>query len=247
MKKKLLFGLLILFMGCIVRAYTLSDFKEVINNGDVTKGFLSKVEGEGCKEASINASVDGDALTINYGFRCEENKEVIEGGKQQVKTIEYYNRKGSIRFVLNSGKMESIREVPVKDDTDIFYGRVLQMTPFWGAEMSTKYPQIKKYIKANHKNDVYGTMVTIFDKCYMDKMGVCYSKTPGMNYTTYTGIVTADDSGADYALKFLKKEQRDINSKNLTIKVAIVGVIIAVLYIFLKSMQPNPKKHRIKY
>jgi hypothetical protein len=245
--KKILFGLLILLVGCVVRAYTISDFNEVINNGDVTRDFLKQAEKDGCKTASLSSSVSGSNLNITYSFRCEQEKEVIEGGKQQVKTVEYYNGQGNISFVVKEGKLESYKEVPVKEDTDEFYDKVLQLTPFWGAEMSTKYPQIKKYIKNNHKNQVLETMKTIFDKCYMVEMGVCYSKTPGLNYTTYTGVVTLDDSGADYALKYLKKEQREINNKNLTMKVAVVGVIIAVVLLILKAMSPDPRRKRCKY
>ena len=248
MKNKFLFLLFTIVLGItFVKAYTVGDFVNVVNNGDVTKAFEKKLEKEGCK-STISANSNGDTVTIGYHVECvEEKEETINGKKEKVKK-ETYNLNGSIYYAMEGNILvSSIDRTADTRKADPFYERVLALTPYWGTEMSNKYKEISNYIKKNHDKDVLAAFALIFDRCYMDEMGVCYSMTPGMNYDNYLAKVTMDDSGAKYALKYLQKEQREINNKGMMFKALIAAGILVVLIVICKSMVPDPTRKRCKY
>ncbi len=248
MKNKVLFLLIAFVIGIIsVRAYSVEDFVHVVNNGAVTKEFIASEEKSGCK-VTINATGNGASASIAYHFTCKEEKEEIINNQKEKVTNETYNLDGTISYSINGEFLvSSLDRTKEEDEADPFYGRIVSLTPYWGTEMSSKYAEISKYKKKNNKGDVLGTFKIIFDKCYLDEMGVCYSKTPGMAATNYLGKIKMDDSGANYALKHLKKEQRDLNNKSLMMKLAIFAVILVVVILVLKASTPDPTRKRCKY
>ena len=249
MKNKLLFMILVLFLGIMyVNAYSVSDFANKVNSGDVTKAFIDREEKGGCK-VTINATAGGNNANVSYHFVCNEEKEEVVNGKKERVTKETYNLEGNIVYTMGSDNIlvSSLDRTPKEIENDPFYERVLALSPYWGVEMSSKYSEISKYLNKNHKKELLETYALIFDKCYMQEMGVCYSKTPGTVSSNYMAKITMDDSGANYALKYLKKEQRQLNTKNLSIKLGIVAVCLAGLILVLKSMTPDPKRKRCKY
>ena len=248
MKKKTLFLLIAFVLGIItVRAYSVEDFVSVVNNGVVTKEFIANEEKSGCK-VTINATGNGASANISYHFTCKEEKEEIINNKKEKVTKETYNLDGSISYTMNGELLvSSLDRAKAEEEADPFYGSVVALTPYWGTEMSSKYAEISKYIKKNHDGAVIETFKTIFDKCYFEEMGVCYSRTPGMVANNYLGKIQMDDSGANYALKYLKKEQRDLNNKSLMIKLAIFAVILSVVILILKASTPDPRRKRCKY
>ena len=247
--KYLLFLLLSIFIGLVtVRAYSVSDFVNVANNGDSTKALIEQLKNEGC-EPVINATSSGNGVDIYYKMVCQEEKEEVINGKKEKVKKEVYNLEGNIVYTMGANNiLESSKERTEKEaKADPFYDRILRLTPYWGTEMSTKYAEVSKYMKKNHKGELLSTYAKIFDSCYMEEMGVCYSFVTGMNYGTYIGKVTMDDSGANYALKYLKKEQRELNTKSMMLKGLIVAGVLVVLIIICKSMAPNPLRKRCKY
>ncbi len=249
MKNKLVFSLLVFVIGVItVSAYTVDDFVNKVNNGEVTKAFVEKEKKEGCKVV-INATSSGSSVNIAYHFTCEEEKEEVINNKKEKVKKETYNLDGSINYSMNGENIlvSSLDRTEKEDKADPFYEKVISLTPYWGTEMSTKYSEISKYIKKNHKGDILEAFKEIFNKCYMEEMGVCYSKTPGMTASNYLGKIKMDDSGASYALKELKREQREIDNKHLIIRLGIIAGGLVVLIIVLKSLVPNPMNKRCKY
>lgn len=248
MKNKVLFLLLSLILGItFVKAYSVSDFVNVINNGDVTKAFERQLDKEGCK-TTISATDRIDSLDLNYHVICVEEKEEKINGKTEKVKKQTYDVTGSIHYDLQGDLLtSSIDRTADQREADPFYERVLALSPYWGTEMSNKYKSVYSYIKKNHKNELLETFALIFDKCYMDEMGVCYSLTPGMNYDNYIAKITMNDSGANYALKYLQKEQRELNNKSMMIKAMIVAGVLVVLIVVCKSMVPDPTKKRCKY
>ncbi len=249
--KKILLLFFIMFGGLLTvnasKNYSIESVRNVINGGDVTKAFEEKVKGEGC-EHFINATTSGNTLNIAYKFKCEEEKEKITGGEKKVVKEITYDVSGNIVMTLEDDLLQSKTDIDNKQiEKDPFYGRVLQLVPYWGAEMSSRYPQIKKYLDDNHKKEYLDTFAKIFDSCYFQEMGVCYSATPGLHKTTYTGRIQMDDKAADYALKYLKKEQRKLDNDSLMFKGIIVAGILAVIYVFCKSMGPKKTKKPLRY
>jgi len=249
--KKVLLLFLTMMVGVIVvnasNAYSVDSVRNVINGGDVTKAFEAQVKGEGC-EHLINATTSGNTLKIDYKFKCIEEREKITGGEKKVVKETVYDVSNSIILTLEDDILQVKKEISNKEvEKDPFYGRVLSLVPYWGVEMSSRYPQVKKYFDKNHKKEFLPTFAKIFDSCYFSEMGVCYSATPGLNNTTYTGKIQMDDKAADFALKYLKKEQRELNSKSLMFKALILAGILIVIILVCKSMGPNPTKKPLKY
>ena len=248
MKNKFLFLFFIMLLGIgIVKAYTVENFVSVVNNGEVTKAFEKKLNKEGCK-FTINATSSGSGANVAYQVICTEEKEEKINGKTETTKKETYNLNGTIYYTMEGNILtSSLDRTKVQREADPFYERILSLTPYWGTEMSNKYKNIYTYIKKNHDKDILATFALIFDRCYMDEMGVCYSMTPGMNSDNYLGKITMDDSGANFALKYLQKEQRELNNKSLMFKALIVAGILIVLILVCKSMVPDPTRKRCKY
>jgi len=249
--KKILLAFLVMFTSLIVvnasSSYTVDNVRNVINGGDVTKAFEDQVTGEGC-EHFINATTSGNTLNIAYKFKCEEEQEKITGGEKKTVKEVTYDVSGNIIMTLEDNILQTKTDIDNKQvKKDPFYGRILSLVPYWGVEMSSRYPQVKKYLDKNHKNEFLATFEKIFDSCYFVEMGVCYSATPGLNQTTYTGRIQMDDKATDYALKYLKKEQRELNTKSMMFKGIILAGILAVLYVFCKSLGGKRTKKPIRY
>ena len=242
MKKLIIAFLLFMIIGVVsVKAYTATDVSKVINNGDVTKEFIANMKKSDC-EVTISASADF-GLNITYHFKCLEEKEVTVG--DSVEKVEQigYDQTRSIILNDNSGVLEIDKVMKPQDEEDDPYAKnIIELIPYWGVEMSSKYPQVKKYIDDNHNKQVIPALKEIFDRCYYAEMGVCYSAIPGDYENTYQGKIKLDDTAADYALKKLKAEQREIDGKKRNIMLVGVAGVILVLLMVAKSMAGNPAK-----
>lgn len=248
MKKVIVLFVLTFMLGVsVAKAYSVENFANVIKDGDISKDFKKKMENDGCV-VNLIVYPNVDSLIIDYNVVCEEEKEEeINGKKETVKDITY-NVDGRINYVLTGNVLVSSLD-RTKDDVekDPFYEKILALTPYWGTEMSSKYSSIKSLIKKNHDKKTLETFALIFDRCYMEEMGVCYSMTPGMNYSTYLGKVTLDDTGGKYAYKFLKNEDRELKNKTYTFYGLIVAGVLLLLILIAKGMDPKSKVKPLKY
>lgn len=242
MKKQIIAFLLFMLIGVVsVKAYTAADVSRVINNGDVTKEFIVNMKKSDC-EVTISATADF-GLNITYHFKCLEEKEIAVGDSYEKVEQVAYDQTKMISLTENNGALEIDKDMTPQDETDDPYAKnVIELIPYWGVEMSSKYPQVKKYIDDNHSKQVIPALKEIFDRCYYVEMGVCYSAIPGDYKNTYQGKIKLDDTAADYALKKLKAEQRQIDSKKRNIMLIGVAGVILVLLMVAKSMAGNPAK-----
>lgn len=243
MKNKIL-ALLIILISFIttVKAYTTSDVSNVVNNGAVTKEFIEAKKKQDCTVA-IKGNAQSNNLNISYYFKCTEEKKKMVDNKEETYTEVVYDGTNSFDLVLNGDVLEVSKSHTEEDaKNDPYLKDVMSLVPFWGVEMSNKYNQVVKYIDKNHNKQVIETLKLIFDRCYYQEMGVCYTAIPGMVFTTYEGKIKLDDTAVDYALKFLKAEQRQLDSKNRMFMLGGVAIVLLILLLIAKSMAGNPAK-----
>ena len=245
MKKRILWLLLLFLVGIsFVKAanHTPEELAVVINNGDVTKEYIKEAKSADC-EVGIHANASFNSVIVSYNFRCMKTVEVEVGDKTEKKKELDKTGTGSITIAISSdGKQFEINKEMTKQEIedDPYASEMIKLMPFWGTEMSSQYKQIKGYIDDNHDGKVLKALREIFDKCYYDEMGVCYSPVISELSTVYMGMIKLDDTAGEYALKALKSEQRDIDTSKRNKILIIVAVGILVVLLLCKSIAPNP-------
>ena len=247
MKKRILWVLLLFLVGIsFVKAanHTPEELAVVINNGDITKEYIKEAKSGDC-ELSIHASATYDSVLVTYNYRCLKTVEVEIGDKiEKNKELDKAGT-GSVTFTVSSdGKQLEIHKEMTKQqvEEDPYAPEMVKLMPFWGVEMSSQYKQIKGYIDDNHDGKKLKALREIFDKCYYDEMGVCYSPIISEISTVYMGMIKLDDTAGEYALKTLKNEQRDIDTSKRNKILILVAAGILVLLLLCKSLAPNPAK-----
>ncbi len=231
--KKIIYLLILLFIFTFsVSAKEISPSKVagVINNGDVTSAFIKKHKN--C-EISINASGSTN-ISVKYDVSCKTKEDDEEVTK---------NYNGVFELVYDSANNRLETEVKVlkkEIGNDPYLIHVMKLVPYWDAEASEKYSQIKK--KFGKKN-VLEEMERIFDRCYLGEMGVCYMETPSYGDMIYSAKIVLDDTAADYALKVLKEDSEAKDNRELNKKLIIAAVGLLALIVIFKSLTPGKEKY----
>jgi len=233
--KKFLFmiGILFIFILSVnADTFSISKVNDVINNGDITSEYIKKL-GDDCN-TKINSVLNGDdTLTISYDITCKVKKDDQEIEEKDSNTFTFKLDNQSNILVFESTEKEDLLE------EHIYYEDVLKLVPYWGAEASSKWDEMKKYMTTG---SYISKLSEIFDRCHMEEFGVCYSKIPGYQKIEYVARIQLDDTAGTYALKKLKEEKKKLEQKELNKKLFIVAGILLVAIIFCKSMAgPNKK------
>ena len=231
--KKIVYVLILLFIFTFtVSAANISPSKmtSVINSGDITEAF--KKTNDNC---SIDLRASGSSnIVISYNVSCTEKVDDVDETK-------YYN--GTFELIYDSAKNQLATEVKVgkkEIGQDIFLVKIMKLIPYWTAEASDKYPQIKK--KMGNK-DILVKMSEIFYRCYLEETGVCYSEMPSYGDMIYTAKVNLDDTAANFALKVFKEDDEAAsNSRMNKFLIMVAGGLILLILIF-KSMTPGKEKY----
>ena len=246
MKKKLLFiftiFLSILFIGNVnADNITIKRFVDVINKGDITKEFLETAK-KSYKEIYLDAElIDDNSFILNYSAEYARKNEYDE--------MEYGAFSNSITFVFDSETdiLEGERTYDTKTEkADELVVNVMKLVPLWTVEASSKYENIKGYIGKDSK---ITSLNNIFDRCYMEKMGVCYTEVTHYNEISYVSKVEMSDKGADYAIsqyKVQEREKEDDAFMDKLFKVFIVLIILVVFFSIIGSIVngSNTKKQK---
>ncbi len=231
--KKFVYTIMLLFIFTFsVSAAEIAPSKitSVINGGDVTAAFKAKH-----KNCTINLSASGSTnIAVRYDVSCTSKKDDKE---------EVNNYNGGFELVYNSstGMLETEVKVLKKEvGKDPYLINVMKLVPYWDAEASEKYSQIKKKFG---KNDVLTRMEEIFNRCYLGEMGVCYNEVSSYGDMIYSAKVKLDDTAANYALKVLKEEEEQQSNRQMNKKLILVAIGLLVLIVVFKSLTPGKEKY----
>lgn len=229
MKKILLFVILCLcFIGKVnAQDITLDKFVNVVNNGEVTRSFINSLPKNSV--GSINAIKNSDTnIRIDCSFTIPNYDK--DGN------VSYSTEQFGIDFVydLNTNVLQGEKSYDTKTDEYIspYILSVLKLVPYWTVESSSKFENIKGYLG---NDDIIDTFSKIFDKCYFDKMGVCYTEVTKFTNITYLTKVELTDKGADYAIDYFKQVEKDKDESEFSsflVKI-LIGLVAAIIIVYL--------------
>ena len=229
MKKILLFVILCLcFIGKVnAQDITLDKFVNVVNVGDVTKAFVKSFP-EGSTVGINGVKVSDSEMYIEYN--------IVVPKKEKGEVVGYINDSATISFVYDSSTkiLKGEKTFDQKEDAIInpYITHVLKLVPYWTVEASNKYENIKGYMGSE---DIIKTFEKIFDRCYFDKMGVCFTEITEYTLITYMSKVELTDKGADYAIAYFKEVERQNDESEflgLLTKI-LIGLVIAIVGVYL--------------
>ena len=180
--------------------------------------FISEENNEGYI-VSVNAILEEEVLKINFEAKskAKEHTGTVELTKDQTtNTLKS-------RLELTKDEMNS----------NPIYQKVYKLIPLWGVEATGELDEMLKYNKDDKA--VIPFLQSIFDKCYIQEMGVCYSDSNSNISTTLIGEIEMNNKSALYALKTLDEKYGGNNS------LIIVGAV-ALIIVFLISISAFSKK-----
>ena len=137
-------------------------------------------------------------------------------------------------YDLNTNVLQGEKSYDTKTDEYIspYILSVLKLVPYWTVESSPKFENIKGYLG---NDDIIDTFSKIFDKCYFDKMGVCYTEVTKFPNITYLTKVELTDKGADYAIDYFKQVEKDKDESEFSsflVKI-LIGLVVAIIIVYL--------------
>ena len=232
--KKIIYIFILLFIftfSVSAKEIAPSKITEVINKGDVTIGFMKNR-----KNCDIDISASGSTnILVKYDVSC-----TIKNDDKSEETKEYH---GSFELIYNSEKNRLETEVKVGKKelgNDPYLISVMKLVPYWDAEASEKYSQIKKKLG---KKNIYEEMEKIYDRCYLDEMGVCYMETPSYGDMIYSAKIVLDDTAANFALKKIKEDEEAQDNKKLNRTLIFIAIGLLALIVVFKSLTPGKEKY----
>lgn len=231
--KKIVYIIILLFIftfSVSAKEIAPSKINDVINNGEVTKAFIKRH-----KNCDISIKASGSTnVSVSYNVSCK-----VKEDKEEV--TKNYNGNFELVYDGANNRLETEVKVGKKEiGNDPYLINVMKLVPYWDAEASEKFTQIKKKIG---KKDVLEEMERIFDRCYLGEMGVCYMETPSYGDMIYSAKIVLDDTAADYALKVLKEDAEAQENKELNKMLIIVAVGLLALIVIFKSLTPGKEKY----
>ena len=238
MKKVLLMICMFFMMGCVsVSAVTLDEVSNVINNGNITKEFIEKKKIEidtitkkaKWNDVRIISNVSGNAININYQYVGDE--ESVAG-----------NVTASLQ---DDGKtLKSI--ITYKEKDEYHYANEIELhnlLVFWVIEASDGFETIKTYVEKDYMNKFN----QYFDKCFRQEMHACRTNVSTYGNYEYISDVELNEEPANYVIGLLKEEARKAKNQEVLYILLIAGIIIGVLLLIAKSLQPKQKVKVMKY
>lgn len=225
-------------MGCVsVSAITLDEVSNVINNGNITKEFIEKKKTEinpDTKKAKWNSvklfsNVSGNELSIDYEY--DSDQEVVAGNVtatiqedgKTLKSVITYNEKDDYHYV---------NEIELHN-----------LLVFWVIEASDGFETIKEYVEKDYLNKFN----PYFDKCFRQEMHACRTNVSTYGNYEYISYVELNEEPANYVIGLLKEEARKAKNQEVLYMLLIAGIIIGVLLLIAKSLQPKQKVKVMKY
>lgn len=237
--KKLIFTLCLFMMMGIVSAkeVTLNDMVNSINNGIFTKEFvnrkLEEVDGatksKKWKDVIINASTDGNTLTVSYTYVGNEGFEnqtgsftanITEDGKSVQSIIKYTDK----------DDYEPTNEIELHD-----------MLVFWEIESTDGFKTVKEYEEFIVNDGYLNKFNGMFSKCYRQEMHACRTYVSSYGKYEYISDVELNEEAVNYVILLLQDEKRADTNRTILIYTGIFGVVVAFLYFCLKSNEPKAK------
>ena len=235
MKKiRLLFVfVLLLSFGMKVNASNISldKFVGVINKGDVTNAFEKAFPKD--STVSILASKKSDTeISVQYV--------IVVPKYEKGEIVSYESDTAFLSFYYDSttNMLVGERTYDTKSDVVInpYITHVLKLVPYWAVEASSRYENVKGYLGSE---DLLKTFAKIFDRCYLDKMGVCYTEITEYTNITYRAKVEMSDKGADYAIDYFKeieRQEEDDAFLGFLFKIFMVLVALVVIVCLLRGV-----------
>lgn len=233
MKKYLMIVVLafLFFIGNVYadQAVTMDSFVNAVNSGEVTREFSDELKISNTF-FKVNASNLGDKVSIEFSFtkKVEKNEETVSSSID-------------LKYFENGNYLETIDSYSLDTLEDGYYEKVYELIPLWGVEATGNFKTLRKLID---DSKVKETLSTIFDRCYYEEMGVCYTSTKDINSKKITVRVDMSDKAYNYAFKYLKNKKAEDEEKDFSAKLLMIGMVALVVLVFAIAIRPKGKKKK---
>lgn len=239
MKKiNIFFFSLVMFLFCgsvNAKVVTLDDMVVTINEGVITEEFIDMKENEKdektdkvkWQDAQVRAYLEGEILVVEYTYT---NKDVVATGK--------------INATMQDDGI-TLKSVIEYNDKDEYHPleeiQLHNLIPLWEIEASDTWDEITEYVEKGYIEKIN----TIIDRCYRAEMHACRTSVSTYGQHEYISDVEMNEAAASYVLEKLEEEAEEAASKKFNGFIAVIGIILALIMLLLKSAQP--KRKAIKY
>ena len=219
---------------------TIDKFINTIENGNVTSQFKKAMELEGVTTFDIKVNkINEKSFILSYNIvhtKKDQKKEPI---------VSTYNNSVTFNYNEETKLLESVMVIERKEKRDELRTKllpsILKLVPAWTVESSINYENVKMLIEEGKE---YEVLSGIFNKCYMEEMGTCYTDVTTDGRTEYITKLELNDKAYEYALKALKEQNKESEKEEKDLKLLYILGGLVIAYLLAVSVSKSMKRKK---
>ena len=163
--------------------------------------------------AHIEATTDGDGIvTVHYSVFYKEGKNPLAISFSFV--YEEENNQYVLSYLVENGE----------ENLDIL--SYLKVMPYYGVEMNEQFLTLQDLLQ---DRNLLSFLHETFDKCYMEKMGVCFTNVTQYKAMLYLVKIEVSDKAVQYATRYAKELNREEKERERTANLLLVAFGLLIL------------------